>query len=822
MNSISYTHGSILSNVPSELAELKRWILWRMEYRDGVRKGRKVPFYVSGQNRSGDLGGQKDLSLMVNLKSAKSALDEFESKNDFEGGIGFCFIDGDNITGIDLDNCFDENGNPSDVFNDIYTLAESYTEYSPSGNGAHIIVKGKTESAKSKSVEVYSSGRFFCFTGDIYGKNHGLQGADDELFRLVHDIASSEKKAAIIAKTSRKEWSETAPSNDDVEIAREALTYIPSDDYETWVQCGMALKAKFGDQGFGLWDEWSRTSSKYDQGEMPSKWGSFKRDGLNLGSVIAMAKVGGFKFTRKEINETAYKPSEAKIVNDGQEKKVIVSESTWDDPTILVSKVSPPPVNYSLIPSTLADFIKDQSERIGCDAGCLFAACLCAVAGVTSDSIKVKVKRFDNSWRERACLWGAFVGRPSEKKTPATAAAFSPIYKIAHELDDEFAELDRVYQAEKEAYDAWKKKKNKGDDEIRIHPTQPVRRRVCASTATIEALQGILKDNTNGILTIHDELASWFGSMDVYSKGGSARDRPMWLELYNGGFKSFDYVGRGYLSVENWSSSLYGNIQPEAIRSITDKLPDDGLLQRFFVICSSTGSGEGCDRPVNENARREYSRLIRYCKSLADIEFSLSEDAHEVRESFARWVKSMVACDIGGRRLEGALGKYEGLMMRIALVYHVIDCFQCGELANKISRQTIEIVSDLMRKYIFPHAVSFYNNVLDSQREETNLLTVAGYLLTCGQDVVTQRDLQRNRSAWRDATQVQRDKIIEALEIHGWIAPDYAFGVSTKNGMPKRWMINPKIKVQFADMAEREAKRIESAKDAIKMCSEIV
>jgi hypothetical protein len=86
---------------------------------------------------------------------------------------------------------------------------------------------------------------------------------------------------------------------DDFERMEEALTYISSDDYETWVEVGMAINAGFpaGD-GFAAWDRWSQRSPKYAKnrpGTMNQKWKSFGAEkGRTLGTVFHLAKEGGY------------------------------------------------------------------------------------------------------------------------------------------------------------------------------------------------------------------------------------------------------------------------------------------------------------------------------------------------------------------------------------------------------------------------------------------------------------------------------------------------------------------------------------------------
>src|SRR6266850_8367379 len=54
-------------------------------------------------------------------------------------GIGFMFEPP--FVGIDLDDCV-ENGKINQFAQNIINSIQSYTEYSPSGNGVHIICKG--------------------------------------------------------------------------------------------------------------------------------------------------------------------------------------------------------------------------------------------------------------------------------------------------------------------------------------------------------------------------------------------------------------------------------------------------------------------------------------------------------------------------------------------------------------------------------------------------------------------------------------------------------------------------------------------------------
>lgn len=76
----------------------------------------------------------------------------------------------------------------------------------------------------------------------------------------------------------------------------EKLSCIPSDDYDTWVRMGMALKH----EGYGWedWDEWSRGSPKYHEGACERKWRSFNEsnagDPVTGGTIDALARQYGW------------------------------------------------------------------------------------------------------------------------------------------------------------------------------------------------------------------------------------------------------------------------------------------------------------------------------------------------------------------------------------------------------------------------------------------------------------------------------------------------------------------------------------------------
>src|SRR6266571_1923213 len=81
-------------------------------------------------------------------------------------GIGFLFAEADPFTGTDLDACVAKDGSIAAWAEEIIASLSSYTEYSPSKLGVHILTRATLPGAGKKvgSIEQYSQGRFFTLT----------------------------------------------------------------------------------------------------------------------------------------------------------------------------------------------------------------------------------------------------------------------------------------------------------------------------------------------------------------------------------------------------------------------------------------------------------------------------------------------------------------------------------------------------------------------------------------------------------------------------------------------------------------------------------
>lgn len=242
---------------------------------------------------------------------------------------------------------------------------------------------------------------------------------------------------------------ERASSPDEI---RDALNFIPSDDYKVWLDMGMAIHSAMpSETGFRLWTDWSkRTPEKFDYADNEYRWSSFKaKGGRTLGSLFKTAKEHGWHRPKRAISgfpadEFALLDLFAERVRD---KLLFETDSArwlvFDQPVWIQDDAKAVQVARQEIMSLL-DLSKDQKDQVSAALISRFAT----PAGVRTllrnaqdcPSLTVKADAFD----QRPDLLpvengvidlrdGSFRdGDPGERLMRKTRAAFDPAAKCPH------------------------------------------------------------------------------------------------------------------------------------------------------------------------------------------------------------------------------------------------------------------------------------------------------------------------------------------------------------------------------------------------------
>lgn len=198
----------LYNNIPAELRAEKRWLCWQYEKREGKEKLDKVP-YMAVLNKSDGTKYRASSTKEKNWRSYDAAALLVEQG--FFDGVGFVFT-GSLYSGIDIDDCIGDDGSLSDMARDVLEmLPKTYTEKSVSGNGLHIIVKGKLPDGcagfkiDNIGLEVYSEGRYFTMSGNVYGeKADYVADGTDSLASIYAKYCPADKKQRPQKKQEKK------------------------------------------------------------------------------------------------------------------------------------------------------------------------------------------------------------------------------------------------------------------------------------------------------------------------------------------------------------------------------------------------------------------------------------------------------------------------------------------------------------------------------------------------------------------------------------------------------------------------------------------
>jgi putative DNA primase/helicase len=170
-----------LERIPAELRQLPRWVLWKLETRDG--KTTKIPYAI--------IGHRADTTNKATWTTFQQAREVQRTQAGY-AGLG-CVI-APPYVGVDLDKCRDpESGEVEPWALQAIADLDSYTELSPSGRGFHIWVKGAVPSGGNRRgrIEMYGVARYFTMTGQhVEGTPTNINARDLTAFHATRILSA--------------------------------------------------------------------------------------------------------------------------------------------------------------------------------------------------------------------------------------------------------------------------------------------------------------------------------------------------------------------------------------------------------------------------------------------------------------------------------------------------------------------------------------------------------------------------------------------------------------------------------------------------------
>lgn len=402
----------------------------------------------------------------------------------------------------------------------------------------------------------------------------------------------------------------------------------------------------------------------------------------------------------------------------------------WPEPTPLPAALpAVMPFDADLLPEALRGWVMDIAHRMQCPADFPAVAALVAVSSLIGARAVVQPKARDD-WQVVPNLWGAVVGRPGVKKSPALSEALRPLNRL------QSAEMERWQLS----HDAWvidckvtamqddaneKKAKNlAGKDPAAARallepvdtPAEPTARRFIVNDATVEKLGELMQQNPWGTLSYRDELYGLLTSLDKQGQEGA---RAFMLQSYDGNQSyTFDRIGRGTIHIPRVCLAMIGGIQPGRIQeyvrgAVAGGGADDGLLQRFgLAVWPDVESDfihvdQWPDTPAKQKAWAVFERLAELQPG-SDTEPVIWRFSEAAQAFFVEWLVPF-EIEIRGNDLHPAmvshLAKYRKLVPALALVFALIDTPDSGGVIHEA-----ELLRALaMSEYLRTHAKRLYS-----------------------------------------------------------------------------------------------------------------
>ena len=306
---IEYQPKVNLELIPGELKTYDQWVCWRYEERSG-EEGRvsKRPYSVEGTSAK-----VNDSTTWNSYENVVGALDS----GSYEG-IGFNLTEDDPYCVIDYDHV----RNPitgewnEGILEEIMSFG-SFSEVSPSGEGAHVFIKGSVPGTKNRNGcrEMYDSNRYFTVTGNhIGGTPFEINEASYEILQSVYEmIDPAQKRSKIQTNLSSS-----------------------SSDFEIIDKCRSAKNAaKFKRLYEGNWEGAYKSHSEADLA-LCSIFAYYTQDTAQIDRLFIGSRLNSEKWDRDDYRERTITKALQRIQEDPQrkyftEKGAFIAKALSDD-----------------------------------------------------------------------------------------------------------------------------------------------------------------------------------------------------------------------------------------------------------------------------------------------------------------------------------------------------------------------------------------------------------------------------------------------------------------------------------------------------------
>lgn len=846
-----------LDSLPCEIKTLKRWVLWkRVPVPKEPGKFSKPPCNERGYCVDGTT--PKDHHT---LEEALKAHQTSRGKTD---GIGFAFTE-EGLSGIDVDDCIDQNGNLTPEARAIVDRVDSYTELSPSGAGLHILVKGTIPEkyrkpptpeqtkrgetighlgGKRGALEAYSSGRYFTVTGHVIEGRGAIQERQTELTWFWETYVKPQPKPTPAATPVKK----AGTLNLDLSGAgdRPQLRGLPTTPTEVITLIGNCGNSeKFRRLMAGDLTDHGGDNSRADLalcsllafycGKDPALIeGTFnlselaKRDKWKRGDYRNTTISKAIELTGKVFEPTAGMgpasrglPSVAK----GQEP------DEWQKIICFLEKITLPKFPSNCLPDSLRAYVESVAEcrKVPVDLPAMLALAVAAAAGARKYRVYI-----GESHTEPLNLFTVSALPPGSRKTDTYEDMVKPLYieqirraQGMKPVIEEAKALQKIHEKRMEylltlaAKEINQEKREEleheyaemGQGGVKV-PAYP--QLIVSGDTTPEAIAGILEEQ-GGKIAIMDTEGGLFSIIAGRYDGKGEPNMDVWLKMHAGDELSINRRNRPPIEVSKPAGTIALTVQPAVIKDLASKkdFQDRGLLGRFLYSLpeSLIGTRFYQNKRADPAAKGAYLEAIRRIFEQPDPKPESENDRAPHYKLFIRGAALEVWTEfyndtekrqaVGGdlAGITDWASKSASAIARIAGIFHVIETGGNPD-QDEISVETMGKAYEIGRLYLIEHAKAAYG--LMNMTEDTHLARcILAWISTKGRETFTANDfwIDNRSKAERGDDLLPGFELLEERGIIRELPEMQTGGRKAKH----RYELNPSCKACFRCMKGAEA-----------------
>lgn len=752
----------------NSLKQSKQWVCWKYE---SDKKGK--PTKIPKNPKTVGNAMSNNPKTWASFEHAKKASEKYD-------GIGFMFANG--ICGIDIDNKQRDPQLEAQA-QEIIQFMDTYTEYSPSGTGYHLIFRcdiskiptvkiyvtnketGQAELKTSlnpvyyqknphNGLECYFSSltnRFFTYTGEAVNSRDIEDRTEQVLAFLDHYMRKPEKPKQDKPKQDKQYQAQPSDLSAQ-EILRKAATAKNGNLFQRlWAgditgfnshsEADLSLcniLAFYSGRDRSLMDLLFRQS-----GLMRDKW-----DRVQAGTTYGAITIEKACADCREVYTGPVRINAAQYFEEAN----MVSTEQWEQP-IPFDSITVPSFPIDCLPPALSEYVTAVSEATQTPIDMAAASALSVIAVCVQGKYKIQGKP---DWIEPLNLYSAVVANPAERKSAIIALLTKYINEYEYKYNEANAEdvnrsrLEKNMLIKEINYLSDKLAKGKGDKETLLQKQDELTNfkevnplRLLADDISPEALTSLLAANNGKMSVISSEGGIFEILQGRYSQSVNI---DTFLKAHCGDPIRVDRKGRESELIKEPCLTVLLSIQPQVLDGLVgnEVFRGRGLTARFLYCMptSSVGIRKFETEEIPSQCKARYREL---CFDLLDIKpeenaevLYLSPEAYALSAAFANELEPRLVDDLEG--MADWAGKLHGAILRLAGILHIVDQLVFAP-KTPISAETVQNAIRL-GYYFLEHARAAYQ-LMGANEEIREAKYVLGKIEKQRLEKFTKRDLVR-------------------------------------------------------------------------------